>query len=206
MAYTYSQLFWLASEAGFSLGYDSTMAAIALAESSGDPSAVNSSSGATGLWQINQPVWVRDYPGWTTTWLKNPQNNAKAAKIVFDKQGLGAWTTYTSGAYKKYIPKDKVPGPAGAYVGPDAKTVPSPGEALSGAVDTASSVASSAATGAESLVKGAAWLSNPANWVRVIYVVGGAAVILGGIAYLSKGTAINVVAGQAIKAIKKGNK
>jgi len=36
------------------------------------------------------------------TWLKNPTNNVRAAKSIFDSQGYGAWSTYNNGAYLKY--------------------------------------------------------------------------------------------------------
>ena len=37
--------------------------------------------------------------------LYNPAVNARAAKILFDQQGYGAWTKYLNGEYKKFLPK-----------------------------------------------------------------------------------------------------
>jgi hypothetical protein len=73
-----------------------TMAAIALAESSGNPTDVNSSSsegssGSWGLWQINGDA----HPQYDHQSLLNPKYNADAAIAVYGSQGLGAWSTYT---------------------------------------------------------------------------------------------------------------
>lgn len=56
--------------------------AIARAESSLRTDVVNNSTGAVGLFQINQPVHVRAHPTWTTSWLKDPGNNVAAARVV----------------------------------------------------------------------------------------------------------------------------
>lgn len=69
-------------------------AAIAMAESSGRTDVVNS-IGCVGLWQINQPEHVKSHPTWTVKWLQNPVNNAKAAKVIYNQQGLKAWEAYT---------------------------------------------------------------------------------------------------------------
>lgn len=37
------------------------------------------------------------------TWLKNSDNNARAAKAIYDRQGLEAWSIYKSGTYKNYL-------------------------------------------------------------------------------------------------------
>lgn len=77
--------------AGGDPAMEETMAAIAMAESDGEQYA-QSSIGAIGYWQINPITW----PNLATT---DPLGNARAAKIILRKQGLGAWTTYNSGAY-----------------------------------------------------------------------------------------------------------
>lgn len=78
------------------------MAAIALAESSGRMDAQDDDSNGTvdlGLWQINS------IHGYDPNQLVNNANyNTKAAIAVLNSQGLGAWSTYNSGAYKKYLP------------------------------------------------------------------------------------------------------
>lgn len=82
-----------------------TMAAIALAESGGNPKAYNP-SGASGLWQILGQI----VPGN----IFNPMVNAKNAIAKLSSQGLGAWVVYTSGAYKKFLKRG---GPLGLQGG-----------------------------------------------------------------------------------------
>lgn len=95
--YTYSQLEGLWEQAGGSTALAPVMAAIAMAESGGNSDAYNA-SGATGLWQILGAVNASDQGS-----LTNPQTNAKEAVLKYKTQGLGAWTTYTSGAYEQFL-------------------------------------------------------------------------------------------------------
>lgn len=113
-------------EAGGNPSVANTMAAIAMAESSGNTQAIDhDANGSTdyGLWQINS---VHGYN--PTLLLSNPLYNAKAAVAVYNSSGLGAWTTYTSGAYEKYLNNDSsvtvnpgsgVTRPGGESVGSD---------------------------------------------------------------------------------------
>ena len=67
------------------------MVAIARAESTLNPKAEHLNNNGTkdcGLMQINS-TW-----GYDCEWLKNPVNNLKAAKVVYNKQGKMAWMTY----------------------------------------------------------------------------------------------------------------
>lgn len=102
MALSFSQLEQLAKNAGFSSALASVMAAIALAESGGNPNATNpydnnGTQTSWGLWQIsygnhNAP------PNWS-----DPQTNADLAYQKYLSQGLGAWGTYTSGKYQQFM-------------------------------------------------------------------------------------------------------
>ena len=79
------------------------MAAIALAESSGNPAAVNpndnnGTQSSFGLWQISNGTHSPPAPNWA-----DPAENARLAVQKIQSQGLSAWGTYTSGAYKKYL-------------------------------------------------------------------------------------------------------
>lgn len=76
------------------LGDPNLMAAIALAESGGNPNAHNP-SGATGLWQILGSI----LPGN----LRNPVVNVRNAVAKLKSQGLGAWEAYTNGSYRQYL-------------------------------------------------------------------------------------------------------
>lgn len=92
--YSYSQLEGLWTSNGGSTSMAPVMAAIAMAESSGNPDARNP-SGATGLWQI--------MPGWGKYSTTDPNLNAQGAVHILSVQGLTAWSTYTNGAYKKFL-------------------------------------------------------------------------------------------------------
>jgi Transglycosylase SLT domain len=69
------------------------MAAIAMAESGGNPRAFNP-SGASGLWQI----LGLPFPGNPF----DPLTNARMAVSKYRSQGLGAWEAYTNGAYRAF--------------------------------------------------------------------------------------------------------
>src|SRR3954470_2765126 len=114
--------YWVA--AGGRADVAPTMAAIALAESGGNPGAIQqgvaycgSGSNRTGwgLWQItcgnSVPAYCIDFA------MLDPWNNAEAAVAKFKAQGLSAWATYTSGAYKRYLPMAP-PGPDGSVTDP----------------------------------------------------------------------------------------
>lgn len=75
------------------------MSAIAMAESGGHADARNA-SGATGLWQILGAVIPSDQHS-----LTNPIVNAREALLKYRLQGLRAWTTYTDGAYLRFMNK-----------------------------------------------------------------------------------------------------
>jgi len=94
-------------------------AAIAMAESGGNAGAINNTAypdrpgyrppgpGARpeysgGIWQINTgPGGNTDLAGYD---LSDPEQNAKAARIVRDRQGPRAWSVYTRGTYRQHLP------------------------------------------------------------------------------------------------------
>lgn len=89
-------------DAGGSPALANTMAAIALAESSGQVGATNKNSNGTtdrGLWQINSSHSQFN----SQQLLTDPLYNAQAAVAVFKSQGLTAWSTYNSGAYRNFL-------------------------------------------------------------------------------------------------------
>lgn len=103
MTYTYAELegFW--TQAGGDPNVAPIMAAIAEAESSGSNIIQKGQPYSTtgwGLWQIT-PGNSEPSIG-TDNALLNPLTNARAAVAKYKSQGLKAWTTYTSGAYKQY--------------------------------------------------------------------------------------------------------
>lgn len=103
--YSYAQLEQLWINAGGPRGRAPLMAAIAMAESHGCTSALNSIR-ACGLWQIHP---------YQNGCLDGP-TNARMAVAKYNSQGLGAWQSYTNGAYKQFLnpgttPDPNVPGP-----------------------------------------------------------------------------------------------
>ncbi len=190
-----NQIRLYAAAAGFS--NPSLMAAIAMAESSGNATVVNS-IGCVGLWQINQPVWVKSHPTWTKAWLMDPMHNATAAKVIYDAQGLNAWEAYTNGAYSRYyngvVPttaqdasiigglKNLVPGTAdlaGQLNVPGASTV----------ADTASAISSAS----KAVWAAGKWVSTPFNWLRIAFVLGGGIVTVVAINMTIEGTLLGKV-------------
>lgn len=85
------------------------MAAIAEAESGGNPGAVNpvdngGRQSSYGLWQISTGNHTPPAANWA-----DPAANAKLAFERYESQGLGAWGSYNSGAYKFYMSGSTTP-------------------------------------------------------------------------------------------------
>lgn len=102
--YGFAQLEQLWIQAGGASVLAPVMAAIALAESSGNPEAINPTDNngtqtSWGLWQISNGTHNQPDPG-----ILSPLTNAQAAVAKYNSQGLSAWGTYTSGAYQQYLP------------------------------------------------------------------------------------------------------
>jgi hypothetical protein len=137
---TYAQLkaVWLSAAKGTKYStnpWASLMAAIAEAESGGRPEALNpNDNGGTqsswGLWQISNGTHNPPSGNWN-----NPVVNAQLAIQKLNGQGLGAWGTYNSGAYRAFLNGATTPDGTGI----------SGGDAVTGATLTA------AATGAACL-------------------------------------------------------
>jgi len=88
--------------------------AVALAESGGDTHAHNTKApdNSYGLMQINMygslgPDRRKRFGLKSNDDLFNPATNMKAAKAIKDGSGWNAWTTFTTGKYKRHIDNDK---------------------------------------------------------------------------------------------------
>lgn len=97
--YNYAQLEGIWIQAGGSAGAAPIAAAIAMAESGGNSTATNNdSNGSTdrGLWQVNS------VHGSQSTY--DVMGNARAA-VAISSNGTNwsPWTTYSSGAYRRYL-------------------------------------------------------------------------------------------------------
>jgi hypothetical protein len=103
----YGQLQQLAQNAGFTGDDINTAAAVALAESSGNPGAVGdlnlTPGGSVGLWQIN----LKAHPEYTAAQLMDPQTNANAAFAIYAAAGnsFSPWSTFKSAVYLSYLPQ-----------------------------------------------------------------------------------------------------
>lgn len=142
-----------------------TMAAIAIAESSGNPNVVNS-SGHYGLWQISKDHALD--PGWpfgaaSSAWL-DPATNARMAEWVYKKQGYTAWTTYNNGAYSKV-------------------NQGGPGDQLASGTNNLVNQSGLAAIG-----QFFSDLGNPQTWLRIAYGVAGIGLVIFGISAVASNT------------------
>lgn len=99
--YNYAELEGLWIVAGGSSSEAPTAAAIALAESGGDPTIPNGPY-VMGLWQINTAPNAN--PEYTVAQMENPLANAVAAvKISGNGTNWNPWQTYTNGAYRQFL-------------------------------------------------------------------------------------------------------
>lgn len=194
MALSYADLQGLWIKAGGSAEAAPIMAAIALAESGGNPTAHNPvpPDDSYGLWQINMlgQMGVERKAAYglsSYTDLYDPLTNAKAAVAI----GAGGknfipWSTYTNGAYKNYMqggvpPNLNVDGGGGtANVG-----LPSPEEVV------------------VTVWNGAALIGNYIYFT--LLVLGGVLLMAIGVVMLTKETGVASVAGAVGKAAKVVN-
>mgnify|MGYP003127221695 CR=1 FL=1 len=102
---------------GFTPEQAKIMAAVAMAESAGDPMIDTVKSGldpekknefSIGLFQLNMidaflEERLKLFGIESTDELYNPIVNVIAAKRLFDQQGFGAWSAYNNNSYKKFL-------------------------------------------------------------------------------------------------------
>jgi hypothetical protein len=100
MKLTQEMIVSIALAAGF--GEAAMAAAIAMAESGGNTMAIGDNGTSYGLWQIHWTVH-HDVYGADPKNLFQPAINASAALLIFLEQGWAAWSSYNSGAYKKFL-------------------------------------------------------------------------------------------------------
>lgn len=107
-------------QAGFPEELVPRMVAIANAESGRIPNNRNPNAAtgdnSYGLFQINMlgamgPERRAQFGIQSNEQLYDPLTNAKAAKAIYDQQGLDAWSVHRSGAADKFMPVDLSKGP-----------------------------------------------------------------------------------------------
>lgn len=154
--------------------------AVALAESSGDTDAVSSTGCCIGLWQIN----VRVHKQYTVADMRDPAKNASAAFALKQADGWRPWNSSRAGqaltsalaasTVAIFMASNPVRTAADVALGP--------------AADIAGNIAG--ATGIPQAIEAAnligKWVSTPANWLRVAYVLVGGALVIGSLIVLSR--------------------
>lgn len=133
--YSFAQLEALWIQAGGSRALAPTMAAIALAESSGNPGSVNAKDNggkqtSWGLWQISDGTHNMPVAN-----ILDPNVNAKQAVAKYKVQGLSAWGTYTSGKYREFLkngvdPSTNIPATGSTSTATDASLTGDIGSAI----------------------------------------------------------------------------
>jgi Lysozyme like domain len=101
--YSYAELEGLWENAGGAASLAPVMAAIAMAESGGCSTALNPTDNggrqtSWGLWQISNGTHSSPGPNPLTG-----PGNAALAVAKYQSQGITAWGTYSSGAYKQFL-------------------------------------------------------------------------------------------------------
>jgi hypothetical protein len=190
-ALTYADLEGLWVKAGGPKALAPLMAAIAVAESGARPDALNPNDNggrqsSFGLWQLSNGTHTPPSPNWA-----NPLENAKLAVAKYHSQGLGAWGTYASGAYKKYL-RGKVPanlnvsgqGGGGGTLGQVIGDIISGFEGGPGLatkqVPTTPAALTGIAAGVGKFADAIDWFFTPNHWIRMFAGVGGGIAIVAG--------------------------
>lgn len=99
-ALNFQQLVQLLQQQGLDSASAAVGAAVALAESGGDPAAVGDQGTSFGLWQIHLPA----HPEVSQACALDPSCAAAAAARI-SQGGIDwtPWTTFTSGAYQRFV-------------------------------------------------------------------------------------------------------
>lgn len=167
--------------------------AVALAESSGDPSKTGR-VGEKGLWQIYPKAWPALDQGGN---LYDPNYNAHAAYFISQTQPRrwNYWTTFNTGAYLLFLPKADEGIKRALPVTQDELQAAQKARASSGTVGKlgAGDVAGAITDPLQALtaIPGAfnrigAWISDPSNIFRIVEVVVGGGLLLVAIAAISR--------------------
>lgn len=167
----------LLQRAGWPVDLAPTAAAVSMAESGGDQDVVNPSpcspqgDHAVGLMQVctvNAGIagFSRDRDTFKRQ-MQNYANNAKAGYAIYQSQGWGAWSTYTSGAYRSHMGQDPL-------LTTDRNTL------LNDPLGAVSDTVNAAESAAKSVAKIVAALFDPSTYFRLGKgILGGILLILG---------------------------
>lgn len=188
---TDAQIAGAAKAAGFTGSNLAKAVAIALAESSGNPNAHNAvpPDNSYGLWQINMlgsmgTARRKQFGLKSNDELFNPATNAKAAyAIAGGGKSFTPWSTYTSGAYFRYMSRAN-------------KAAGNPDSAPGSSTGTGSGQQVGLISGIDSISAFFDFISDPNTWLRLGMILGGAGLV---------GFALFQVSGQAAKIVSTVN-
>lgn len=177
-----------AASAGFPKGELVTAVAVAFAESGFDEHATHKNSdGSTdyGLWQINS---VHGFPEIASGGWIYPIVNAQMAYRVWQSQGWNAWSVHKPSdgvGYARYLAAIPAAtafvtaafGPLDAASGVIGSTIDAPGAVVAGGAD-ALNVAATIAREPLAVLR---WFEQPDSWYRIVTLLVGGALMVGGI-------------------------
>lgn len=203
-ALTADQIRTYAASAGFTGAALDIAVAVALAESSGRPAAIGDRDlphrgcRSYGLWQINScPARDARDPvrrGADPAPLLDPAVNAAAAWSISSRgTNWRPWTTYRTGAYRRYMPQPGAVGPPALASLVPIPPIPDP--TLGGPAGTVIAGASEYAAIGARLVS---W----DTWRRVLYVIIGLGAAGAGLAIITRDT----IAGTIGEVVTDGNR
>jgi hypothetical protein len=211
-----AQVYTLAHNAGFDAATSAIMVGISSAESEGfqtdilgDVDLEDATWGpSVGLWQIRSLKAQTGTGGpRDVTRLTDPVFNAQSAYSIYKGQGLKAWTTYTDGAYKAGMSALGSANPGtGGRLGLGTSGVSAAVNAIPAAGAAAISSVTGAVSGLDAVGAFFGQLGQRATWIRILQVVGGAALIVGGVSIVGKGVIGDAASslipgGEAVKAV-----
>lgn len=187
---TDAQIASAAVSAGFPREEIPTAVAVALAESGGNPLAVNANepdgSVSRGLWQINS---VHSALLQSNDW-RDPAGNAKMAFIIWQRAGgkWSPWGAFNNQSFRLYLTRGQ------AVAGVTGGTLPA---GLPNPLDAAGSLAE----GMSALSDAFGFLTDRHNWVRLVTVGAGLVLMLILVVAVLKNTAVAKTAKKVGKAV-----
>jgi hypothetical protein len=113
----------------------------------------------------------------------DPRQNAKAAHAIYRAAGnrFTPWTMWKNGGYKQFMSQAS-DASSNIRLEDVLRTIPGLSQlagSVQGARDAASGVADATGAVVQGVNKFNAWITTPANWVRVAYVIAGIGLVVG---------------------------
>lgn len=186
MSLTFAQLEGLWIQAGGDAASAPIAAAVALAESSGNPQATNPTDNhgrqtSWGLWQISNGTHSEPVAN-----ILDPLVNAQQAVGKYKAAGntfARDWGTYISGAYKRFLQSGIPPDTSGVVLTDDKTNNNSNNDGgISGLIQSVTDVFKPVGD----LFTALAWIVNPINWLRILLGFIGAGMSITGFIFIGR--------------------